>query len=116
MIGCSWSHDYATCVLCRLARNICMQIKERVSMAHSTFLAAVKRLDEQHTNRQERTEEQQLRVRKIFTPKIARLTLESTSLKDYIIYGTVGGQLLTCFHCGSQVIFLLRLIAFLLVY
>lgn len=74
-------------VYCRLASSVCTQIKERVNAAHEAFLSAVQRLDEQHANRQERTEEQQLRVRKEFTPKIARLTLESTSLKDYILYG-----------------------------
>ena len=72
----------------RLARSICQQIKERLRHSHDTFSLALKQLETRHTGRLEKTEEQRLKVRKIHAPKVARLALESTSLKDYILYGT----------------------------
>ena len=70
-----------------LAKSICAQIKDRLKHSHETFAAALKQLEARHSGRLEKTEEQRLKVRKIYAPKVARLALESTSLRDYIIYG-----------------------------
>ena len=48
----------------------------------------MKQLEMQLTNRLEHTEEQQTRIKKIDAPKLARMSLESTSLKDMILFGT----------------------------
>ena len=71
----------------RLAKSICAQIKDRLKHSHETFNVAMKQLEAKHSGRLERTEEQRLKVRKVHAPKVARLALESTSLKDYILYG-----------------------------
>lgn len=73
--------------VCRLARSICNQIKERLKHSHETFSVALKQLEARHSGRLEKTEERRLRVRKLYAPKVARLALESTSLKDAILYG-----------------------------
>jgi len=45
------------------------------------------RLEAHHNGRLQQTEKQRLSVRKEYAPRIARLALESRSLRDLIIYG-----------------------------
>ena len=71
----------------RLAKSICSQIKDRLKNSHEHFSSALKQLEARHSGRLERTEEQRLKVRKIHAPKVARLALESVSLRDFIVYG-----------------------------
>ena len=47
----------------------------------------MRELESVHTGRLEKNEELFLRLRKILVPRVARLALESTSLKDMILYG-----------------------------
>ncbi len=56
-------------------------------MSHDNFETLLKQLENRHSVRLKSTEENQQRVRKELTPRIARLLLESTSLKDLIHYG-----------------------------
>uniref|UniRef100_T1JTX5 Dual serine/threonine and tyrosine protein kinase n=1 Tax=Tetranychus urticae TaxID=32264 RepID=T1JTX5_TETUR len=71
----------------RLAKSICAQFKERLRMSHTQFATAMKQLENLHYGRLERTEEQRVRVRKYYAPRIARCALESTSLRDVILHG-----------------------------
>ncbi|XP_074600553.1 dual serine/threonine and tyrosine protein kinase-like [Brevipalpus obovatus] len=71
----------------RLAKSICAQFKERLRLSHEQFAAAMKHLESLHSGRLEKTEEQRVRVRKYFAPRIARNALESTSLRDTVLYG-----------------------------
>ena len=71
----------------RLAKSICAQFRERLKQSHDNFLSAIKQLESVHSLRLERTEEHRIKVRKVYAPKIARYALESTSLKDLILYG-----------------------------
>ncbi|XP_064632295.1 dual serine/threonine and tyrosine protein kinase-like isoform X2 [Lineus longissimus] len=71
----------------KLAKSICSQIKERLKNSHEAFSSALRGLDVRHSGRLEKTEEQRLRVRKIHAPRVARMALESISLRDMIMYG-----------------------------
>ena len=71
----------------RLAKSVCTQLNDRIKMSHENFETLLKQLDHRHSDRLKSTEDKQQRVRKDYTPKIARLLLESTSLKDLIQYG-----------------------------
>lgn len=71
----------------RLAKNICCQFKMRLVKSHEAFTTHLRFLEAHHSGRLERTEEQRMRVRKNHAPKIARLALESTSLRDVVLYG-----------------------------
>ncbi|CAF1657585.1 unnamed protein product, partial [Adineta ricciae] len=71
----------------KLAKSVCMQLNDRIRMSHNNFETLLKQLEHRHSDRLKTTEDKQQRVRKDFTPKIARHLLESTSLKDLIQYG-----------------------------
>lgn len=64
-----------------------LQFRDRLRQAHVAFLDSLRELESVHTGRLEKNEELFLRLRKILVPRVARLALESTSLKDMILYG-----------------------------
>lgn len=64
-----------------------MQFRDRLRQSHDSFLRSLRHLEAIHTGRLEKNEEMFLRLRKILVPRVARLALESTSLKDMILYG-----------------------------
>lgn len=71
----------------RLARSIAGQIKERLNKSHEAFAISLKQLEARHNGRLDRIEEQRLKLRKVHAPRLAKLALESTSLRDTILYG-----------------------------
>ena len=75
------------CNLFRLAKSICSQLNDRLQMSHENFGRLLNQLERRHLDRLKTTEDEQERVRKSYTPKFARLLLESTSLRDLIRYG-----------------------------
>lgn len=62
-------------------------MKERLKSSHNLFTTSLKLLETKHNGRLEKTEENQTIIRKLLAPKFAKLCLESTSLKDLILYG-----------------------------
>lgn len=77
-------------ILVSTIKRICfnvIQFRDRLRQAHEAFLASLRELESVHTGRLEKNEEMFLRLRKILVPRVARLALESTSLKDMILYG-----------------------------
>ncbi|KAB7507743.1 Dual serine/threonine and tyrosine protein kinase [Armadillidium nasatum] len=71
----------------KLARNICTQFRERLKLSHEYFVVCMKQLESQLVCRLEQKEENHLRMKKCDAPKLARMSLESTSLRDMILYG-----------------------------
>uniref|UniRef100_H3DAY7 Dual serine/threonine and tyrosine protein kinase n=1 Tax=Tetraodon nigroviridis TaxID=99883 RepID=H3DAY7_TETNG len=71
----------------KLARSICSQFRTRLYSSHEAFAASLRQLEERHTGRLERTEDLWLRVRKDHAPRLARLSLESRSLRDVVLHG-----------------------------
>ncbi|XP_076003269.1 dual serine/threonine and tyrosine protein kinase [Genypterus blacodes] len=71
----------------KLARSICSQFRTRLNSSHEAFATSLRQLEEGHTGRLERTEDLWLRVRKDHAPRLARLSLESRSLRDVLLHG-----------------------------
>ncbi|KAL3852843.1 hypothetical protein ACJMK2_016456 [Sinanodonta woodiana] len=71
----------------RLAKSISSQIKDRLSKSHEAFSHALKQLEAKHSGRLDKIEESRLQLRKVHAPRVAKVALESTSLKDVILYG-----------------------------
>ncbi|KAJ3602448.1 hypothetical protein NHX12_030203 [Muraenolepis orangiensis] len=71
----------------KLARSICSQFRTRLNSSHDAFATSLRQLEEGHTGRLERTEDLWLRVRKDHAPRLARLSLESRSLRDVLLHG-----------------------------
>ncbi|KAF4097161.1 hypothetical protein G5714_021169 [Onychostoma macrolepis] len=71
----------------KLAKSICSQFRTRLNSSHEAFAASLRQLEEGHTGRLERTEDLWLRVRKDHAPRLARLSLESRSLRDILLHG-----------------------------
>lgn len=70
-----------------------MQFRERLKNSHDSFLGSLKLLEAQLTTRLVKTEGQQTRIKKVDAPKLARLSLESTSLRDMILFGELNESL-----------------------
>ncbi|XP_012680373.2 dual serine/threonine and tyrosine protein kinase [Clupea harengus] len=71
----------------KLAKSICSQFRTRLNSSHEAFAASLRQLEEGHVGRLERTEDLWLRVRKDHAPRLARLSLESRSLRDVLLHG-----------------------------
>ncbi|CAN0066063.1 unnamed protein product [Lampetra planeri] len=72
----------------KLAKNICSQFRARLNHSHEAFASSLRQLEAKHSGRLERTEDMWLRVRKDHAPRLARLSLESRSLRDILLHGT----------------------------
>ncbi|KAJ1138134.1 hypothetical protein NDU88_004525 [Pleurodeles waltl] len=70
----------------KLAKNICSQLRTRLNSSHAAFAASLQQLEAGHSGRLERTEDLWLKVRKDHAPRLARLSLESRSLQDVLLY------------------------------
>ncbi|XP_003220409.1 dual serine/threonine and tyrosine protein kinase isoform X1 [Anolis carolinensis] len=71
----------------RLAKSICSQFRTRLNSSHEAFAASLRQLEVGHSGRLEKTEDLWLKVRKDHAPRLARLSLESRSLQDVLLYG-----------------------------
>ncbi|ESO10783.1 hypothetical protein HELRODRAFT_72374, partial [Helobdella robusta] len=92
----------------RCQKSICNQIKERLKKSHQTFEQCLKQLEVKHSGQLERTEVQRLTIRKEYAPRVAKLSLESRSLRDLLLHGKpklgamIGnGQYGVVFMCDS---------------
>lgn len=66
----------------------CVQMISCNNLPHNvTRCVDIMQLEERHTGRLERTEDLWLRVRKDHAPRLARLSLESRSLRDVLLHG-----------------------------
>ena len=74
----------------RLAKSISGQIKERLNKSHDAFSTALRQLDQKHSGRLDKIEEERLKLRKVHAPKVAKVALESISIKDVILHGKKG--------------------------
>lgn len=91
-IDLEWKKKLATDILsnlseARLAKSISGQIKERLNKSHDAFATALRQLEQKHSGRLDKIEEERLKLRKIHAPKVAKVALESTSIKDTILHG-----------------------------
>ncbi|XP_056414050.1 dual serine/threonine and tyrosine protein kinase [Hyla sarda] len=71
----------------KLAKRICSQFCKRLKSSHEAFAASLKQLEVGHSGRLEKTEDLWLKVRKDHAPRLARLSLESRSLRDVLLHG-----------------------------
>ena len=62
-------------------------MKERLKTSHLQFLTSIKSLENKLNIRLEKNEERQRLIRKLIAPKFAKLSLESASLRDYLLHG-----------------------------
>jgi len=88
----TWKRNIAAdVILCisesRLAKNICSQFRTRLMRSHEAFTQSLRVLEMRHNGRLERKEDQRMKLRKVFAPRIARCVLDSTSLRDLVLYG-----------------------------
>ena len=83
----------------RLAKSICAQFRARVTASHETFLSAIKQLETRHSGRLKSSEEQRATIRKVLTPKMAKLSLSSVALRDGIVHGLPVTGVCTCSVC-----------------
>uniref|UniRef100_UPI00398E4007 dual serine/threonine and tyrosine protein kinase isoform X2 n=1 Tax=Pristiophorus japonicus TaxID=55135 RepID=UPI00398E4007 len=71
----------------KLAKSICSQFRTRLNSSHEAFAASLRQLETGLSGRLEKTEDLWLRVRKDHAPRLARLSLESRSLRDLLLHG-----------------------------
>ncbi|GFT13454.1 hypothetical protein NPIL_257201 [Nephila pilipes] len=91
-IDSAWNKETALRILCslnesHLARSICNQLQQKVRSSHERFVASLSQLEERHLDRLEQRESERRNVRTLYAPQVAKLSLESSSLKDMIQYG-----------------------------
>ncbi|XP_067863766.1 dual serine/threonine and tyrosine protein kinase isoform X2 [Heptranchias perlo] len=71
----------------KLAKSICSQFRTRLNSSHEAFAASLRQLEAGLSGRLEKTEDLWLKVRKDHAPRLARLSLESRSLRDSLLHG-----------------------------
>ncbi|XP_048409146.1 dual serine/threonine and tyrosine protein kinase isoform X2 [Stegostoma tigrinum] len=71
----------------KLAKSICSQFRTRLNSSHEAFAASLRQLETGLSGRLEKTEDLWLKVRKDHAPRLARLSLESRSLRDLLLHG-----------------------------
>lgn len=71
----------------KLSKIFCNQMKERLKSSHLLFLSSIKALENKLNSRLEKNEDCQRLIRKSIAPRFAKLSLESASLKDYLLHG-----------------------------
>ena len=71
----------------KIAKNYCQQFKATLQESHEQFQAAMKLLKQRQAIKLEKNEERRMQVRKNLAPKIARLAMESLSLRDLTLFG-----------------------------
>lgn len=71
----------------RLAKSIGEQFRDNLKQSHDHFTQAMKTLELHHTGRLEKAGDRQQKLRKIHAPKVAKLAMESSSLRDFIMHG-----------------------------
>ncbi|OTF73247.1 dual specificity protein kinase-like protein [Euroglyphus maynei] len=72
----------------KLAKCICTQFREKLKLAHETFLNSLSNLETTLITRLKEIDHRRQQVRKNDAPLFARLALESTSFIDAILYGS----------------------------
>lgn len=93
----------------KLAKVLCLQFQNRITLAHEAFQSSLKIIEEYHTGRSvlvtlllrvliplkrslimlrlRKAEEQRLALRKQHAPRLAKLAMESLALRDSLLYG-----------------------------
>ncbi|XP_033109884.1 dual serine/threonine and tyrosine protein kinase-like, partial [Anneissia japonica] len=71
----------------KLAKSMTSQFRNRLQHSHDAFSASLKQLELRHFGRLEKKKEQRMKVRKVHAPKLARLALDCTSLRDTVLFG-----------------------------
>lgn len=74
-------------LFCSLAKDVCCQIEDRLCKAHAGFENSMQRLEKCYDGQLRKTESHSLSLRKKLAPRIARLALESRSLRDFVMHG-----------------------------
>ena len=62
-------------------------MKARLKTSHFSFISSINSLENKLKSRLGKNEEHQRLIRKTIAPKFAKLSLESASLKDYLLCG-----------------------------
>ncbi|CAL8115150.1 unnamed protein product [Orchesella dallaii] len=93
-VDASWRRTIANDILkvnlvCQkqLAQTLCGQLREKLKASHESFIVALRHLETHHNERLEKTGEQGFRLRKIHAPRLARLSLETSSIIDFLRFG-----------------------------
>ena len=71
----------------KIARNYCQQFRATLQESHEQFMQAMKVLEHRQVMKLEKNEERRMQVRKNLAPKIARLAMDSLSLRDLSLFG-----------------------------
>ncbi|KAG8175431.1 hypothetical protein JTE90_019129 [Oedothorax gibbosus] len=106
VVDSQWKREVALRMLSslnehHLARSICHQLQQKVRASHERFVASLALLEDKHLDRLEQRENERKNVRCLYAPQIAKLSLESSSLKDVIQNGMPSlGQELGRGHFG----------------
>ena len=71
----------------KLSKEVCFQFKANVERAHSEFLTSIDSIQESQIQKMDMQAEKSRKLKKSYSPKLARFVLESTCYRDYALYG-----------------------------